>query len=40
VVVSRPVSDLVDYSSCRRLVVFPGGNLDPRRLRSSYNSAA
>ena len=40
VVVSRPVSDLVDYSSFRRLVVFPGGNLDPRRLRSSYNSAA
>ena len=39
-VVSRSVSDLVDYSSFRRLVVFPGGNLDPRRLRSSYNSAA
>ena len=36
----RPVSDLVDYSSFRRLLVFPAGNLDPRRLRSSYNSAA
>src|ERR1700704_1519816 len=35
-----PVSDLVDYSSCRRLFLFPQREFLVRRLRSSFNRAA
>ena len=39
-VVLRPVSDLVDYSSCRRLFLFPEREFFVRRLRSSFNRTA
>ena len=38
--VSRSVSDLVDYSSCRRLFLFPEREFFVRRLRSSFNRTA
>ena len=37
---SCPVSDLVDYSSYRRLFLFPQRESLLRRLRSSFNRAA
>jgi hypothetical protein len=37
---SRPVSDLVDYSSCRHRFLFPQREVRLRRLRSSCNRAA
>jgi hypothetical protein len=39
-VLSRPVSDLADYSSCRRLFLFPQREFLLRRLRSSFRWAA